>query len=100
MRYQLLTAIAGSIAWAQQLAAPKAVLVVYEFQTSQTITCDLQRNAQDLKASVRRLTAGTSPDVEVGILVGPVRVPGEPLFDKPADLYLGKIARCTSPPAP
>lgn len=100
LRYQLLTAIAGTMAWARQLAAPKAVLVVHEFQTSQTSTRNLQRNAQDLKVFVRRLTAGASPDAEVGTLVGPVRVPGEPLFDKPADLYLGKIVRCTSPPAP
>ena len=100
LRYQLLTAVAGSLAWARQLDAPRGVLVIHEFQTSQTSMRNLQRNAQDLDLFVRRLTAGATRGVEVGALVGPIRVPGEPLFDKPADLYIGKIVRRTSPPTP
>ena len=100
LRYQLLTAVAGSLAWARQLEAPRAVLVIHEFQTSQTSTGELQRNAQDLDLFVTRLTAGTLRGLAVGSLVGPIRVPGDPLFDKPADLYLGKIVRRVSPPGP
>ncbi|MCD6733424.1 MAG: hypothetical protein LT103_07505 [Burkholderiaceae bacterium] len=100
LRYQLLTAVAGSLAWARQLEAPRAVLVIHEFQTSQTSTRELQRNAQDLDLFVTRLTAGTLRGLAVGSLVGPIRVPGDPLFDKPADLYLGKIVRRVSPPGP
>ena len=100
LRYQLLTAVAGSLAWARQLEAPRAVLVIHEFQTSQTSTRELQRNAQDLDIFVTRLTAGALRRLAVGSLVGPIRVPGDPLFDKPADLYLGKIVRRVSPPGP
>lgn len=100
LRYQLLTAVAGSLAWARQLQAPRAVLVIYEFHTSQTSTRNLQRNAQDLDFFVTRLTAGALRALAVGSLVGPIRVPGDPLFDKPADLYLGKIVRRVSPPVP
>ena len=100
LRSQLLTAVAGSLAWARQLEAPRAVLVIHEFQTSQTSTRELQRNAQDLDIFVTRLTAGALRRLAVGSLVGPIRVPGDPLFDKPADLYLGKIVRRVSPPVP
>jgi hypothetical protein len=100
MRYQLLTAVAGSLAWARQLESPRAVLVIHEFQTNETSARNLQRNAQDLDVFVTRLTAGAARSVAVGALVGPIRVPGDPLFDKPADLYLGKIVRRVSPPGP
>ena len=100
LRYQLLTAVAGSLAWARQLEAPRAVLVIHEFHTSQTSARKLQGNAQDLDFFVTRLTAGALRGLAVGSLVGPIRVPGDPLFDKPADLYLGKIVRRVSPPGP
>jgi hypothetical protein len=96
----LLTAIAGSLAWAQRLDAPRAVLVIHEFQTGQTSTRNIERNAQDLNEFVRRLTTGASREIGGGSLIGPIRVPGEPLFDEPADLYVGKIVRRTSQPAP
>ncbi len=44
--------------------------------------------------------AGALRGLAVGSLVGPIRVPGDPLFDKPADLYLGKIVRRVTPPGP
>ena len=100
LRYQLLTAVAGSLAWARQREAPRAVLVIHEFHTSQTSARKLQGNALDLDLFVTRLTAGTVRGLAVGSLVGPIRVPGDPLFDKPADLYLGKIVRRVSPPGP
>lgn len=100
LRYQLLTAVAGSLAWARQLEAPRAVLVIHEFHTSQTSARKLQGNALDLDLFVTRLTAGALRGLAVGSLVGPIRVPGDPLFDKPADLYLGKIVRRVSPPGP
>jgi len=100
LRYQLMTAIAGSLAWARRLDAPRAALVIHEFQTGQTSTRNLERNAQDLNEFVRRLTTGASREIGAGALVGPIRVPGGPLFDKPADLYIGKIVRRISQPTP
>lgn len=100
LRYQLLTAVAGGLAWAKQLEAPRALLVIHEFQTNQTSSRNLQRNVQDLDTFVARLTGGEALKVTAGSVIGPIRVPGDPLFDKPADLYLAKIVRCVSPPAP
>ena len=98
LRYQLMTAIAGTLAWAQQLEAPRAVLIIHEFQTNRTSIRNLDRNAQDLEQFITRLTAGKVVRVPAGILVGPLRVPGDPLFASPAELYLGKIIRRVSPP--
>jgi hypothetical protein len=99
LRYQLLTALAGSLAWARQLDAPRAVLIVHEFHTNRTSTRNLERNGQDFQLFVTRLTAGKVGSVPAGMLVGPIRVPGDPLFASPSDLYVGKIIRRVSPPA-
>ena len=99
LRYQLLTAVAGSLAWARQLEAPRAVLIVHEFHTNRTSARNLEKNGQDFEQFVTRLTAGKVSSVPAGVLVGPLRVPGDPLFASPADLYLGKIIRRVSPPA-
>jgi hypothetical protein len=100
MRYQLLTAIAGTLAWARRLKAPRAVLIIHEFHTQRTSARNLERNAKDLDRFVTRLTAGKAVSVSTGTLIGPLRVPGDPLFNNPADLYLGKIVRRMSPPVP
>lgn len=99
LRYQLLTAVAGSLAWARLLDAPRAILVIHEFQSRETTAKNLERNAQDLALFITRLTAGKVCALPAESLVGPIRVPGDPLFTRAADLYLGKTVRCLSAPA-
>ena len=93
LRYQLLTATAGALAFARDIGAPRAVLIVHEFVTERT---EERRRASDyanLSGYVARLSDGAHPAVEAGVLLGPFSVPGEPLFRRPASLYIGKAVR-------
>jgi hypothetical protein len=49
LRYQLLTGIAGTMAWAREIGASRAVFGVHEFVTDQTRDEKHARNAADLK---------------------------------------------------
>jgi hypothetical protein len=93
LRYQLLTAVAGTLAHADRLEVNRAVVVIQEFHTPHTSSRHLGENAVDLDRFVARLTRGQIPQVIPGTLVGPVVVPGEPLFLRRAGLYIGKTIR-------
>lgn len=98
LRYQLLTAAAGSLAWASKIGAPRAVMIIHEFQTNSTSMHNLERNARDLDSFVKRLASGHVDRAQHGKLLGPFRVPGDPLFPKAASLYIGKITSLASAP--
>lgn len=98
LRYQLLTAAAGSLAWARKLQSRRALLVVHEFRSDRTSKQKLDDNARDLDEFVARLTAKPGLTIRAGTLVGPIRVPGLPLFESPAELYVGKISTHLSTP--
>lgn len=93
LRYHLLTAVAGALAFAIDAKAGRAVFVVHEFVTDKTNDARHAANAHDLDAFITRLTAGAETCVPAGQLVGPVRVPGSPLFPSPPSLYIGKAVR-------
>lgn len=100
LRYQLLTAAAGALAYARELGASRAVLIVHEFVTERAEDRMQAANYADLSAFAARLSDGEHPTVEAGRLLGPLSVPGAPLFEKPAALYLGKAVRRLRAPAP
>lgn len=93
IRYQLLTAAAGALAWAVDQGASSAVLIVHEFITDATSDRRHKSNARDLGRFVSRLSAGAVSTIEPGKLAGPFTVLGAPLFDAPPSLYLGKAIR-------
>ncbi len=88
LRYQLLTAAAGTLAYAIANAAACGVLLVHEFDTSKTRP-DLQVRNDDYQAFLHRL-AGGEPVHAAGLL-GPIRVPGLPLFSTVPPLFVGKV---------
>lgn len=97
LRYQLLTGIAGAIAFANKVDASAAVFVVHEFVTDGTRDSRHLENLRDLNAVVQQLTHGRRLGVPCGGAVGPIRYAGSPLFvdgRRPA-LYLAKIRRVT-----
>lgn len=98
LRYQLLTATAGTLALAKSIGASKAVLVVQEFHTSATSQRKLELNNADFRAFVHRLSNGVVSNAQTGMLYGPFVVPGEPLFSKPPRLFIGKAVRHISTP--
>lgn len=78
LRYQLLTATAGALAFAEQAQADVAVLVFHEFVDSRNVRTSPARvaaNARDLDAFLSWMTDGTISSLAVGRLVGPIPVP-------------------------
>lgn len=97
LRYPLLAAAAGALAYAKEAGASRAVLVIHEFATERAEDRTQTANYADLSDFVARLSDGKTTSVEAGRLVGPFTVPGEPLFTKPAALYIGKAVRRLRP---
>lgn len=90
LRYQLLTAIAGAWAFASEVQASVAVLVVHEFLSSRLNAVRLAENHQDLARLVVRVSDGRIPALEAGALIGPMQVPASPSWPGVVDWYLGK----------
>ena len=93
LRYQLLTALAGAIAFANANDAARAVLVIHEFVNGRTDHTKHRGNTHDLDAFVARLTAGRTRSLQPGQLIGPITIPGRPLFLRPPAVYVGKAVR-------
>jgi hypothetical protein len=93
LRYQLLTGLAGAIAFAIGQKARRALFLVHEFITDRTDDAKHDANRRDLEAFMARLTAGRTRSLEPGRLVGPLAIPGGPLFTTTPSLYVGKAVR-------
>ena len=91
LRYQLLTATAGTLAYAREHEAATAVLVVHEFVTDKTRDERRAQNAEDYQAFLHRLCGRPPSQHEVSGLLGPFPVPGAPLFRADAAVLIGKI---------
>jgi hypothetical protein len=89
--YQLLTATAGSIAYARIHGAAIAVMIIHEFRTEKTDDALHGRNEEAYSAFLHRIRGSAPSQDELGSLLGPFLVPGTPLFDSPPALYIGKI---------
>jgi len=94
LRYQLLTGIAGTLAWARELRAARAVFAVHEFVTDQTSDVKHAQSACDLNQFLERLTDGAIRNLAEDALVGPIRVPGNARIPC-MPLYIGKAVRNT-----
>lgn len=93
LRYQLFTACAGVLAEAARQNCSRVVMLVHEFITPKTSDARHAANARDLDRFVARLSRGTDDSVSAGDLRGPYVVPGMPLFQNPAALFIGKVQR-------
>ena len=94
LRYQLLTAVAGTLAFAIAEGANTAALVIHEFKTARTKDPLHDANARDVADFLLRLgnvRLGTTPVADTYELLGPFTVPGSPLFETPPPLLIGKI---------
>ena len=93
LRYQLLTGIAGAIAFATEAGAIRAAFLVHEFITDRTRDERHRTNALDLDSFVFRLSQGLIASMPSGVLLGPFQIPGPPLFKNAPPLFLGKAVR-------
>jgi hypothetical protein len=92
LRYQLLTAAAGALAYAFDQSADRAVLVVHEF-VRDARSANVRRNAQDLDAFVAMVTGAPGAALLPGQIAGPIRVPGSDMIPGHIPLYIGKARR-------
>lgn len=90
LRYQLLTAAAGALRFAEDQGVSRAVLLIQEFVTHATDDARHHENHRDLDAFVARLSGGRVMEVGEGRLLGPFVVPARPLLKGDARLYVGK----------
>jgi len=99
LKYQLLTAVAGTWAFAAEINAAIAVCVIHEFVSPDE--CDearLLENHQDLTWFVERLTGGEVRTVSAGQVIGPLPVPRDPRWPNVDRWYLGKCRTNLQPP--
>jgi hypothetical protein len=96
LRYQLLTALAGTLIEGRRRFAEQAILLVHEFTSASvqelgyagTKGAALARNDEDWRALVSAL--GASAARESAHLAGPLRVPGSDLIPPEMPFFLGK----------
>ncbi len=93
LRYQLLTACAGAACEAQRRGCSRALMLVHEFITSDTRDEKHHENAGDLNRFVQRISHGGFQNIQAGTIVGPIAVPGAPLFLPHIELFIGKVSR-------
>lgn len=92
LRYQLLTGLAGTIGEAINNGLDRAVFLIHEFVTPLTTRKKRNLNHQDLNQFIYRLTQGKFQEIENGELLGPIEIPGTPLFKTVPNLYVGKVS--------
>lgn len=93
LRYQLLTGIAGTISFALETGASRGLFVIHEFVTDFTDDSKHEMNKRDLDAFVFRLTQGRRSTLPAGAIIGPIAIPGTPLFQTSIPLFIGKVVR-------
>ena len=90
LRYQLMTGVAGTLAFAREIAATRAVFIVHELvDPRETKESARRKNREDFDQFLCRLTSTPDTKLGRGVLFGPLRLPGSAEID----LYIGKIRR-------
>ena len=90
LRYQLLTAAAGTLAYAAMEGASLAVLIVHEFVTDKTSDKRHAKNAEDYNRFLHRFTGKAISSDAAHELVGPVALPDASPF-RGVPLLIGKV---------
>jgi hypothetical protein len=92
LRYQLFSAIAGTIAAATDHNAAQAVFVVHEFATTKTTDKKRRANAHDFAKFLDVVFPGVAGRRSGSSwLIGPAHVPGSPRLSSDMPLFIGKL---------
>jgi predicted nucleic acid-binding protein len=100
LRCQLFTGAVGVLREAERRGIGRAVLLIHEFVTDETIDSKHAANSDDLNRWLERVSQGTFRTLAGNTLVGPISVPGAPLLKGIATLYVGKSIRVLRTTAP
>ena len=90
LQYQLLHAVAGTLAEAKKQDAAKAFFLVHTFKTSKMDAGKNKDNNKKLDKFVRVIGLGSR--IRDGEVVGPITVPGNDFIPSGIPLYTGKIS--------
>jgi len=93
IRYQLLTACAGTLCEAERYGYTRALMLIHEFVTENTSDDKHFSNAADLNSFVNCLSNGSVIAIRDGGIYGPFFVPGTPLLLAKVELFIGKVKR-------
>jgi hypothetical protein len=93
IRYQLLTAIAGTLAEAKQQGSKTAIFIVQTFVSSEINNKKHFENQNDLNRFLNLISESKFPEIKDGDLLGPVRIPGNNEYIScNIDLFIGKYS--------
>jgi hypothetical protein len=92
VRYQLLTAVAGTLSEAKKQKANSAFFIVQTFITNELDPVKHQINQSDLDCIVNLLSNGRFKTIKDGTLLGPLRVKGNRFIPDIVDLWIGKYS--------
>lgn len=92
LRYQLLTAIAGTLAEAKKQEAKKAIFLVQTFISNNMKSKLHRQNQLDFDYLIKLLTNGNQEIIHDGDLVGPFTFPGNDFIPGDVELWVGKYA--------
>lgn len=90
LRYQLLTAIAGTLAEAKKQDAKKAIFLVQTFISNNMKSKLHRQNQMDFDYLIKLLTSGKQEIIHDGDLVGPFTFPGNEFIPGDVELWVGK----------
>jgi hypothetical protein len=90
LKYQLLTAIAGTLAEAKKQEAKKAVFLVQTFISNNMKSKLHRQNQLDFDYLIKLLTNGKQEIIHDGDLVGPFTFPGNEFIPDNVELWVGK----------
>lgn len=100
LRYQLLTAAAGALAYAQSVNATIALLLFHEFHDDDVRPERLIDNQRDLNNFIARFTNGAELALPAGTIIGPYLVPGNESIPADTPLFFGRITTPVHPANP
>jgi hypothetical protein len=92
VRYQLLTALAGTLSEAKKQKSKSTFLVVQTFITNDIDQVKHKINQTDLDYIVDTISNGKFKSVIDGSLIGPMRVHGNEFIPNNIDLWIGKYS--------
>jgi hypothetical protein len=90
LRYQLLTAVAGTALEAARREADTAVVIIHEFCTADRDTAKVARNASDLQAFMTALVCTGVDNMAPGRLYGPAVLTAGKHLHRPVNVLIGK----------
>jgi hypothetical protein len=90
LRYQLVSAVAGTLIEAKKAGAKRAILVIHEFRSANHKPEPFAANQRDLRAFLSRFAEGTGAKGS-SWLAGPIRVAGSGPVPDDIPLWVGKL---------